>query len=385
MTFGSFHLRVGKEGSHRLAAPIFSGPLAADSDFSGSSSSSSIESDDEEVSPPSFIKPTIGGELADLLGSMSFGLLTGSYLSNDSDSVDNFDFINRSTSIREVFADRYDGVTDPEDDENTIAIYHQVYVIGESSRPEDEASEDFDDLGNPYIDPADLTRETGPKYVSPTPREKVRKTRVPSGFKLPDNYKKFDGLQDPEDWLVDYLETVKLMDGTRVTAMQSIQVHLSGAARSWMKKLPGGSIDTWETFEDMFVKNFRSTFKKPASIEQLRACKQKREKLEFEVIDFPSQYHALLGRPAYARFMAVPHYTYMLWRIPGPKGPITVKRSFVLADKCEKDFHRLSETFEMQAKYEASKLTTNYDVLPDGGRSLQEQAFDTSKNSKESA
>jgi hypothetical protein len=49
------------------------------------------------------------------------------------------------------------------------------------------------------------------------------------------------------------------------------------------------------------------------------------ERLEFEVVDFPSQYHALLGRPAYARFMAVPHYTYLLWRMPGPKGPITVK------------------------------------------------------------
>ena len=109
----------------------------------------------------------------------------------------------------------------------------------------------------------------------------------------------------------------------------------------------------------------------------------RKEKLEFEVIDWPSQYHALLGLPEYARFMAVPHYTYLLWRIPGPKGPITVKGSFALADKCDKDFHKLSETFGMQAEYEASKLTTNYDVLPDGGRSLQEQAFDTSKNSKE--
>ena len=109
----------------------------------------------------------------------------------------------------------------------------------------------------------------------------------------------------------------------------------------------------------------------------------RKEKLEFEVIDWPSQYHALLGRPAYARFMAVPHYTYLLWRIPGPNGPITVKGSFALADKCDKDFHKLSETFGMQAEYEASKLTTNYDVLPDGGRSLQEQAFDTSKDSKE--
>jgi hypothetical protein len=68
--------------------------------------------------------------------------------------------------------------------------------------------------------------------------------------------KKFDGLQDPEDWLVDYLETVKLMGGTRATAMQSIQVHLSGAARSWIKKLPPGSIDSWDSFEDIFVKNF---------------------------------------------------------------------------------------------------------------------------------
>jgi hypothetical protein len=73
---------------------------------------------------------------------------------------------------------------------------------------------------------------------------RVRKTRVPTSFKLPDNYKKFDGLQDPKDWLVDYLETVKLMGGTRATAMQSIQVYLSGAARSWMKKLPEGSIDS---------------------------------------------------------------------------------------------------------------------------------------------
>jgi hypothetical protein len=38
----------------------------------------------------------------------------------------------------------------------------------------------------------------------------------------------------------------------------------------------------------------------------------RREKLEFEVMDWPSQYHAILGRPAFARFMAVPHYTYLV-------------------------------------------------------------------------
>jgi hypothetical protein len=81
--------------------------------------------------------------------------------------------------------------------------------------------------------------------------------------------------------------------------------------------------------------------------------------------------------------MVVPHYTYLLWRLPGPKGPITVKGSFALVDKCNKEFHRMSETFGMQAEYMASRLTTDYDVLPDGGRPLKEQTFDTSKNSIE--
>jgi hypothetical protein len=34
----------------------------------------------------------------------------------------------------------------------------------------------------------------------------------------------------------------------------------------------------------------------------------KKEKIEFEVVNWESQYHAILGRPAYSKFMAVPHY-----------------------------------------------------------------------------
>jgi hypothetical protein len=50
----------------------------------------------------------------------------------------------------------------------------------------------------------------------------------------------------------------------------------------------------------------------------------RREKLEFEVMDWPSQYHAILGWPTFAKFMAVPHYAYLALKIPGPKGVITV-------------------------------------------------------------
>jgi hypothetical protein len=34
--------------------------------------------------------------------------------------------------------------------------------------------------------------------------------------------------------------------------------------------------------------------------------------IKFEVADFETSYHAILGRPALAKFMAVPHYVYLV-------------------------------------------------------------------------
>ena len=48
------------------------------------------------------------------------------------------------------------------------------------------------------------------------------------------------------------------------------------------------------------------------------------EELIFDIVPFRSGYHALLGRTAFARFNAVPHYTYLKLKIPGPRGVITV-------------------------------------------------------------
>jgi hypothetical protein len=53
----------------------------------------------------------------------------------------------------------------------------------------------------------------------------------------------------------------------------------------------------------------------------------RREKLEFEVMDWPSQYHAILGRPAFAKFMEVPHYAYLALKIPGPRGSLQYKEA----------------------------------------------------------
>ena len=50
----------------------------------------------------------------------------------------------------------------------------------------------------------------------------------------------------------------------------------------------------------------------------------RKEKLTFEVVDFQSAYHAILGRPAYASFMARPCFVYLKMKMPGPRGVITV-------------------------------------------------------------
>lgn len=54
-----------------------------------------------------------------------------------------------------------------------------------------------------------------------------------------------------------------------------------------------------------------------------------KDKLEFEVLDWQSQYHAILGRPTFAQFMEVPHYAYLMLKMLGPAGVITVNGSFL--------------------------------------------------------
>ena len=48
------------------------------------------------------------------------------------------------------------------------------------------------------------------------------------------------------------------------------------------------------------------------------------EELIFEIVPLRSDYQALLGRPAFARFNAVPHYAYRKLKMPGPRDVITV-------------------------------------------------------------
>ena len=46
-------------------------------------------------------------------------------------------------------------------------------------------------------------------------------------------------------------------------------------------------------------------------------------------------YHAILGRPCYAKFMAIPNYTYLKLKMLGLCGVITIGTSFYRAYECE--------------------------------------------------
>ena len=58
------------------------------------------------------------------------------------------------------------------------------------------------------------------------------------------------------------------------------------------------------------------------------AANFRKEVLTFEVVGFRGSYHPILGRPCYAKFMAIPNYTYLKLKMPGPKGVITIGSSF---------------------------------------------------------
>jgi hypothetical protein len=61
----------------------------------------------------------------------------------------------------------------------------------------------------------------------------------------------------------------------------------------------------------------------------------RKEILTLEVVWFRGMYHAILGRPCYTKFMAVPNYTYLKMKMSGPKGVIIVGSSIEHAFDCD--------------------------------------------------
>jgi hypothetical protein len=66
--------------------------------------------------------------------------------------------------------------------------------------------------------------------------------------------------------------------------------------------------------------------------------------------------------------MAVPHYTYPVLKMPGPRGIIIVKGSFEVSDLCDREFHKMAQNFGVIANHaeKAKSVTTEGVKLPEG-------------------
>jgi hypothetical protein len=68
------------------------------------------------------------------------------------------------------------------------------------------------------------------------------------------------------------------------------------------------------------------------------------EYIKFEVADFETSYHAILGRPAIAKFMLVPHYTYLVLKMPSLAGVLSLQGDLKISSDCDTEAVELAAT-----------------------------------------
>jgi hypothetical protein len=75
----------------------------------------------------------------------------------------------------------------------------------------------------------------------------------------------------------------------------------------------------------------------------------RREYLTFEVVDFCSSYHAIFGQPMLAKFMAIPHHTYLIMKMSAPNGILFVLGDIMVPYNCESATVELSRDSAIKA------------------------------------
>jgi hypothetical protein len=73
------------------------------------------------------------------------------------------------------------------------------------------------------------------------------------------------------------------------------------------------------------------------------------EYLTFEVTDFRSSYHAILSRPMFTKFMAIPHHTYLIMKMSVPNRILFVLGDIMVPYNCESATVELSKDSAVKA------------------------------------
>jgi hypothetical protein len=104
------------------------------------------------------------------------------------------------------------------------------------------------------------------------------------------------------------------------------------------------------------------------------------ETLTFEVVGFHRSYHTILGRPCYAKFMAILNYNFRKLKMPGPHRVITIGSSFQQAYQYEVESCELTSAVIASEELAAIREET-VDEAPDSNWAAR--SFEPVKGGKE--
>jgi hypothetical protein len=88
------------------------------------------------------------------------------------------------------------------------------------------------------------------------------------------------------------------------------------------------------------------------------------------VTDFEDTYHATLGRPALTKFMAIPHYSYLVLKMPTEQGVLILKGNVYTTYTCEEESFKVAEATDLSVRMEqtlvdASKIPAGQLEIPE--------------------
>jgi hypothetical protein len=93
------------------------------------------------------------------------------------------------------------------------------------------------------------------------------------------------------------------------------------------------------------------------------------ETIQFELADFEIAYNAFLGRSTLSKFMVIPHYAYLVLRMPGPRGVISIRGDVKWAFDCDRESceiaDRLTSSIELQELKQAMVESPLDPVMPE--------------------
>jgi hypothetical protein len=102
----------------------------------------------------------------------------------------------------------------------------------------------------------------------------------------------------------------------------------------------------------------------------------------FIIANFEGTYHAFLSRLALAKFMAVPHYVYLMLKMTTEKGMLTLRGNMFIAYTCEKESFATVEALELSIRMQES-ITDSKKIIPEELEILIKKAGCVAVKSKE--